>query len=214
MRSLTLTPLLLTLTTAATIRPPPIFPTLQKRAGPPNIPSASEASSLLDGITVAPTGPQDGYDRDLFPHWITIDGNCNTRETVLNRDGTDTDIGSDCYPESGTWVSPYDGGEWTKASDVDIDHMVPLSNAWKSGAAEWSTEQRQAFANDLENPQLWAVTDNVNQEKSDMGPEEWKPPLESFYCTYACAYIKVKSVYELTINEDEKAALSDMLGTC
>jgi len=55
--------------------------------------------------------------------------------------------------------------------------MVPLSNAWKSGAASWTTAQRQAFANDLTNPQLLAVTDNVNQSKSDSGPEDWKPPL-------------------------------------
>ncbi|KLJ10931.1 hypothetical protein EMPG_13749, partial [Blastomyces silverae] len=61
--------------------------------------------------------------------------------------------------------------------DVDIDHVVPLSNAWKSGAAGWTTARRREFANDLVNPQLIAVTDNVNQQKSDAGPEEWKPPI-------------------------------------
>ena len=67
--------------------------------------------------------------------------------------------------------------QWIAASDVDIDHMVPLSNAWKSGAASWTTARRQSFANDLQNPQLLAVTDNVNQAKGDQGPETWKPPL-------------------------------------
>lgn len=69
--------------------------------------------------------------RDLFPTWITIEGTCNTREEVLKRDGTDVVVNSACASTSGTWVSPYDGGVWTAASDVDIDHMVPLSNAWK-----------------------------------------------------------------------------------
>lgn len=128
---------------------------------PPGIPSASTAQSQLAALTVAPQGSSEGYSRDLFPHWITISGACDTRETVLNRDGTNLVIGSDCYPDSGSWYSPYDGATWTAASDVDIDHVVPLSNAWKSGASSWTTAKRQDFANDLQNPQLIAVTDNV-----------------------------------------------------
>ncbi len=69
------------------------------------------------------------YDRDLFPHWIES-GGCSTRESVLKRDGTSVTVGSDCYPTSGSWKSPYDGATWTAPSDVDIDHMVPLKNAW------------------------------------------------------------------------------------
>lgn len=92
--------------------------------------------------------------------------------------------------------------------------MVPLSNAWKSGAASWTTAQRQAYANDLTNPQLLAVTDNVNESKGDSGPEDWKPPLASYYCTYARMWIKVKSVYALTVTSAEKTALTSMLGTC
>ncbi|KAK2765363.1 hypothetical protein FQN54_008209 [Arachnomyces sp. PD_36] len=191
----------------------PLFSTLTL-AEPPNIPTPDTAKSLLTNLTVAPQGPQDGYDRDLFPHWSDVEGECNTRETVLARDGTDLDIGTDCYPEAGTWVSVYDGEEWTEASDLDIDHVVPLSNAWKSGAADWTTDEREAFANDLENPQLIAVTDNVNQEKSDAGPEDWVPPLESYHCTYACMWVKVKSTYDLTITDAEQVALTDMLATC
>ncbi|KAL1956893.1 hypothetical protein VTO42DRAFT_6741 [Malbranchea cinnamomea] len=181
---------------------------------PPNVPSESAARQALAGLTVAPQGPQDGYSRDLFPHWHTVEGNCNTREMVLNRDGTNLEIGSNCYPVSGRWVSPYDGQTWTQASDVDIDHVVPLSNAWKSGAADWTTARREAFANDLDNPQLIAVTDEVNQQKGDKGPEDWRPPLASYHCTYAQMWIKVKSVYDLTITSDEKAALEEMLDTC
>jgi len=184
------------------------------RRSPPNIPSAASAKTMLAALTVKAQGSQDGYSRDLFPHWITISGTCNTRETVLKRDGTNVVTNSACASTSGSWKSPYDGATWTAASDVDIDHMVPLSNAWKSGAAAWTTAQRQAYANDLTNPQLLAVTDNVNQAKSDSGPEDWKPPLSSYYCTYASAWVKVKSVYKLTITSAEKTALTSMLATC
>lgn len=101
------------------------------RRAPPNIPSTASAKSLLAGLTVAAQGPQDGYSRDLFPHWITQSGTCNTRETVLKRDGTNVVTDSACASTSGSWFSTYDGATWSAASDVDIDHVVPLSNAWK-----------------------------------------------------------------------------------
>ncbi|QDS70149.1 hypothetical protein FKW77_005852 [Venturia effusa] len=189
-------------------------PIIARSPTPPNIPSSTSATTLLNGLTVAAQGPQTGYSRDLFPTWNTISGTCNTRETVLKRDGSGVLVSAACTATSGSWFSPYDGATWTAAADVDIDHVVPLSNAWKSGAAAWTTAQRQAFANDLTNPQLIAVTDDVNQDKSDAGPEEWKPPLASYYCTYARMWVKVKSVYSLTVTSAEKSALVSMLGTC
>jgi hypothetical protein len=120
--------ILLTLASALCISAAPA--PLVARA-PPNVPSASEARTQLAGLTVAAQGPQDGYSRDLFPHWITQSGTCNTRETVLKRDGTNVVTNSACASTSGSWFSPYDGATWSAASDVDIDHMVPLSNAWK-----------------------------------------------------------------------------------
>jgi hypothetical protein len=98
---------------------------------PPNIPTAPSATTMLTNLIVAPQGPQDGYSRELFPHWITILGECDTRETVLKRDGTNVVTSSTCGATSGSWFSPYDGVTWSSASDVDIDHVVPLSNAWK-----------------------------------------------------------------------------------
>ncbi|KAL9616482.1 MAG: hypothetical protein Q9160_008650 [Pyrenula sp. 1 TL-2023] len=97
---------------------------------PPDIPSSSSAKSLLAGLTVATRRSSDGYSRDEFPHWITISGSCDTRETVLKRDGTGVVQSSSCSATSGSWYSPYDGATWTAASDVDIDHVVPLENAW------------------------------------------------------------------------------------
>ncbi|KAJ3042640.1 hypothetical protein HDV00_006919 [Rhizophlyctis rosea] len=147
---------------------------------PPGIPSGSTAQSELATLTVKAAGSLTGYSRDLFPHWITQSGTCDTRETVLKRDGTSVVTDSACAATSGRWFSPYDGATWTLASDVDIDHMVPLANAWISGASSWTTSRRQAFANDLINPQLWAVTDNVNQSKGDRSPDLWKPPLSEY----------------------------------
>ncbi len=98
---------------------------------PPNIPSSTSAQSALNSLTVRPWGSSSGYSRDLFPHWSSQGGACNTREIVLDRDGTNVVQASDCSATSGSWYSPYDGATWRNAADVDIDHVVPLSNAWK-----------------------------------------------------------------------------------
>src|SRR5688572_7792012 len=183
-------------------------------ATPPNIPSYSTAVTRLNALTVAAESHQSSYNRDLFPHWITITGSCNTREQVLKRDGTNVVVNSSCAATSGSWYSPYDGATWTNASDVDIDHMVPLAEAWSSGAWAWTTDKRRTYANDLGGPELWAVTDNVNQSKGDKDPAEWKPPLTSFWCTYARAWVQVKWYYAMTVNSAEKSALLTMLGYC
>lgn len=187
-------------------------PTAQ--AEPPTPPDADTALGYLAEITTAPEGSSDGYDRDLFPHWSTQYGACNTREVVLERDGTDVEQDSSCAAVSGSWYSPYDGETWTAASDVDIDHMVPLAEAWRSGASRWSTGEREQFANDLDVAQLLAVTDNVNQSKSDRDPAEWMPPLAGYHCTYASMWVWVKHTYDLTADEAEKSALESTLSGC
>jgi Protein of unknown function (DUF1524) len=183
-------------------------------ATPPNIPSAATARSELSALRVATDGSMTGYSRDKFPHWITISGSCDTRETVLKRDGTSVVTNSSCAATSGSWYSPYDGATWHASSDVDIDHVVPLAAAWRTGASSWTTAQRQAYANDLSNPQLIAVTDNVNQSKGDQTPATWKPPRTAYWCTYAKMWVHVKYRYFLTVNSSEKSALTSMLGTC
>ncbi len=183
-------------------------------ATPPGIPAAATARTYLTALTVAAPTHTTTYDRELFPHWSTVSGSCNTRETVLKRDGTGVVTDSACASTSGRWLSAYDGATWTAASDVDIDHMVPLKNAWISGAWAWTTAEREDFANDLSSPQLIAVTDNVNQSKGDKSPDAWVPPLASYHCTYARMWIKVKYVYELTVTSTEKSKLTSMLATC
>ena len=175
--------------------------------------SAATARTYLASLTVAAEN-RTGYSRDLFPTWDTISGTCNTREWILKRDGSNVTTNSSCYPTSGSWYSPYDGATWSSPSDVDIDHLVPLAEAWDSGASKWTTAHRQAFANDVTRPQLLAVTDNVNQSKSDQSPDAWKPPLSSYYCIYARMWVRVKYVWALTVTSAEKTALTSMLGTC
>ncbi|MFC9426738.1 HNH endonuclease family protein [Streptomyces sp. NPDC056987] len=184
------------------------------QAAMPTPVSAATARTYLSSLTVQAEGSSSGYSRDLFPHWITQSGACNTREVVLKRDGTSVVQDSSCAATSGKWYSPYDGATWSAASDVDIDHMVPLSEAWKSGASSWTTAQRQAFANDLTRPQLIAVTDNVNQSKGDKDPANWMPPLASYKCTYVRAWVQVKYYYSLKVDSAEKTALTNALSGC
>ncbi|MBO7938280.1 MULTISPECIES: HNH endonuclease family protein [Streptomyces] len=175
--------------------------------------SAATARSYLSQLTVA-TENRTGYNRDLFNHWITISGTCNTRETVLKRDGSNVVTNSACTATSGSWYSPYDGATWTAASDLDIDHVVPLAEAWDSGAGGWSSTTRQNFANDLTRPQLIAVTDNVNQAKGDKDPAEWMPSVTSYRCTYVRAWVQVKYYYGLSVDSAEKSALTSYLSGC
>jgi hypothetical protein len=181
---------------------------------PPNIPSASSAQSQLNALTVRAEGSLTGYSRDLFPHWITVSGTCNTRETVLRRDGTNVAVNSSCAATSGSWFSHYDGVTETAASEIDIDHVVPLAEAWRSGASSWSTARREDFANSLSTPQLLAVTDNSNQAKGDRDPASWRPSRTSFHCTYARMWIGTKYSWELSLQSSEKSALQSMLNTC
>ncbi|MFJ9818185.1 HNH endonuclease family protein [Streptomyces sp. NPDC101151] len=175
--------------------------------------SAATARSYLAQLTVA-TENRTGYDRDLFPTWITISGSCNTREWILKRDGSNVVTNSACTATSGSWYSPYDGATWTAASDLDIDHLVPLAEAWDSGASRWTTAQRQAFANDVTRPQLLAVTDNVNQAKGDQDPATWIPSRSAYVCTYVRAWVQVKYYYGLSVDSAEKTALTNDLASC
>ncbi|MDX3075637.1 HNH endonuclease family protein [Streptomyces sp. NPDC088354] len=196
-----------------------LFATLGTLNGPaaqaalPTPVSAATARSYLASLKVAAEN-RTGYDRDLFPHWITISGACDTRETVLKRDGSGVVTNSSCSATSGSWYSVYDGATWTAASDLDIDHLVPLAEAWDSGASAWTTARRQSFANDLTRPQLIAVTDNVNQAKGDQDPATWMPSRTAYACTYVRAWVQVKYYYGLSVDTAEKNKLTSVLSGC
>ncbi|MCC3779917.1 HNH endonuclease family protein [Streptomyces sp. UNOB3_S3] len=155
-----------------------------------------------------------GYSRARFPHWIKQYGECDTREVVLSRDGSNVTQDSMCRAVTGSWYSAYDERTLDSASKVDIDHMVPLANAWRSGADTWTTDKRKAFANDLDNPQLYAVSASSNRSKGDQSPDQWAPPNQDFWCTYSRAWGHIKSLYGLSVTEREKEKLIAMLDTC
>lgn len=175
--------------------------------------STATAKSYLAALTVEDETHDDTYDRTLFPHWITISGTCNTRETVLKRDGSNVVTNSACASVSGSWASAYDNVTTTNSSSFDIDHLVPLAEAWRSGAWAWTTEQRKAFANDLTRPQLIAVSASSNRSKGDQDPANWLPQA-SYRCVYARAWVQVKYYYDLTVDSAEQSALTGLLDAC
>lgn len=168
---------------------------------------------------IAPKANSAAYDRDDWEHWIDADGDCqNTRAEVLIAESQSPVTfrgGSSCTVDTGTWVGPFTGETFTLASDVDVDHMVPLKNAHESGGWAWSAERKRDYANDMSNPQhLIAVQDNANQSKGAQGPEGWKPPDQTYWCRYAVDWIEIKVTWEITVTSAERAALEAMLDTC
>lgn len=183
-------------------------------------PDAASAGTTLDGLEVSQPGSMSGYSRERFRHWSKASEfgwdpprpSCNAREAALVRDGENVVVGDDCKVESGSWLDPYTARTFTEASDIDTDHIVPLANAWRSGASSWDDEQRERYANDPE--VLLSVEDNANQSKGDKGPEAWKPPNEAEWCDYAARWTGIKGKYSLSVNPEEKTALTQMLDTC
>lgn len=152
------------------------------------------------------------YDRSYFTHWIDADGDgCDTRAEVLIEESlVPVTFSSGCTVATGQWTSPYDGATWTSASDVDIDHMVPLAEAWRSVAWSWTDEQRTAFANDTGYAHsLEAVTDNVNQSKSDQDPATWMPALNQ--CQYAIEWVTTKWRWNIGVDDVERSVLGTYL---
>lgn len=131
---------------------------------PPPPTDGGNAVQQLGQLTVAEAGSMKGYSRNRFPHWRNTGKNCDVRDSILQRDGKDVKL-SGCNVVGGRWESVYDGRSATDPSNVDIDHMVPLANAWRSGADEWDDAKRGDFANDTTRPQLLAVSASSNRAR-------------------------------------------------
>ena len=156
-----------------------------------------------------------GYKRSAFKHWIDADRNrCNTRAEVLIEEAiVKPKIGPKCKLTGGKWLSAFDGKTITNASQLDVDHMVPLAEAWRSGAWKWTAVQRQAFANDLDNSEaLIAVTRSTNRSKGDKDPSLWMPAKNQ--CIYIQNWISVKIKYSLTADPQEAEKLNSLISTC
>ncbi|MFC7493737.1 MULTISPECIES: HNH endonuclease family protein [unclassified Nocardioides] len=190
--------------------------------------SPAAATRALERLDVGPrsaAGP--AYDRDAFgTAWADTDGNgCNQRDDVLLRDAVPgtvtvgTQDGCDHDVLAGSWVDPYTGRTLTfddlkslaQAQAIQIDHVVPLAEAWRSGASAWSEEHRERYANDLE--VLLAVDGPTNASKSDDDPAAWRPRW-AFQCEYAARWVAVKSAWSLAADRSEVAALGEMLAAC
>jgi hypothetical protein len=177
----------------------------------PSVPSAHAG----DGALLIASDYLEGYDRTLFKHWIDADKDgCDTRAEVLIEEAiVKPKIGPKCKLTGGKWISAYDGKTITNSSLLDIDHMVPLAEAWRSGAWNWTEAQRQAFANDLENSAaLIAVTLTTNRSKGDSDPALWMPNKE--VCTYTKNWIAVKVKYLLTVDSNEANKLNSLTSSC
>jgi len=178
------------------------------------------AAAAVDRLQVRSTDQPAGapYRRSAFGDDWDYDPatGCNTRELVL-LDESLTDAAPDdrCRPTTGRWRSLYDGVVTDDPADLQIDHVVPLADAWRSGASAWPDERRRAFANDRSSPvTLIAVTGRSNQSKGDSSPDEWLPPSRADWCSYATAWVSVKARWGLSVTPAEKSALVRVLDGC
>lgn len=177
----------------------------------------SSATGMLNALNVAPEASSTAYSRDYFKHWIDADSNgCNTRAEVLIVESTTaTTRSGSCTIATGSWFSPYDEQTITSAGSIDIDHMVPLKQAWLSGASDWTAQQRELYANDMGWPgSLIAVSASSNRSKSDQDPANWMPSSSGYRCTYVATWVAVKWRWNLTVDPQEKQVLSDTLKGC
>ncbi len=156
------------------------------------------------------------YDRDLrFGDWIDADGDCqNTRQEVLASEGIGVAFSaSGCTVIAGRWGSFYDNNTYTSPAQLQVDHMVPLSEAWDSGAQNWTQARRVAFANDLGVPYaLNNIEASLNQARSDSGPEEWMPPANQ--CRYIGIWTALKHRWQLNVDPAEREALLRWADAC
>ncbi len=220
--------LALILLTACDVSALPEVSTSVPAQPPARIMDAAGARAALHQLPVRPAGSMSGYDRSCSDGhhcvfgaaWKDVDHNgCDTRNDILRRDLTGESFRSgthECVVVAGTLNDPYTGTtiRFTKAeaSEVQIDHVVALADAWRSGAAAWPVARREQLANDPTN--LHAVDGGTNSGKGDQGPAEWRPPNRAYWCGYARTYVTVKVRYRLTVSPEDARALAGLLAGC
>ncbi|MGL5828783.1 MAG: HNH endonuclease family protein [Angustibacter sp.] len=187
---------------------------------PSDVISIPRAINELALLPVKGRAAKTGYSRQEFGRsWADTDGNgCDTRNDILARDLTKSVIDGECRVRSGSLTDPYSGriidfrrGEQSSA-DVQIDHVVSLSNAWQTGAQQLTAPQRLEFANDPSN--LMAVDGPTNSAKGDGDAATWLPPRRAGRCAYVARQISVKVAYRLWVTSAEKSAMSRVLTQC
>jgi hypothetical protein len=185
--------------------------------------STKTAEAVLETLAVKGRAPKTGYERSQFgPAWSDVDRNgCDTRNDILYRDLTSIVYKSgtqDCVVLTGILIDPYSGEKISfvrgvkTSMEVQIDHVVALSNAWQTGAFKLSYDKRRAFANDPMN--LLAVKGRLNSQKGDGDAATWLPPRKDIRCAYVAQQIVVKAKYGLWVTPPEKAAMKSLLAKC
>ncbi len=185
---------------------------------PPDSASSDSALVAVDLLVVKGRGPKTGYERELFGDgWQDLDGDgCDTRNELLQQQLTDVTLDDECRVTSGVLADPFTGQsirfQYGGTSEVDVDHMVALSDAWQKGAAQWDTEKRVAFANDPLN--LQPTDAATNREKGDGDTATWLPPNTAYRCTYVARQVAVKVKNGLAVTEAERDAMIRILSDC
>ncbi|MGW0731880.1 HNH endonuclease family protein [Streptomyces sp. NPDC002851] len=181
---------------------------------------AAETLPLAEAVASLPLAAEsrDGYRRSSFKHWNAgqdpADG-CNTRMEVLLAEAVIApEVLPGCKLSGGRWWSYYDAKWVTSAGALDVDHMVPLAEAWDSGASQWTAARREAYANDLDSEtHLVAVTAGSNRSKADKDPAEWLPNAE-VTCRYLSEWTGAKLRWRLSVDADELGALTQLAEAC
>jgi hypothetical protein len=182
---------------------------------------ATTFASVDAAIKVLKVAPdvREGYARSQFKHWSDLDKNgCNTRNDVIIAEALTkpkVDAGCKIVKDTGKWYSPYDNTTITNFSALDVDHFVPLAEAWDSGAKAWDAAKREVYANDMGDPvSLIAVSAGSNRSKSDQDPGEWMPVFANYHCAYVKQWVQVKVRWSLTVDEKELKVLKDTNAKC
>ncbi|MEE1931200.1 HNH endonuclease family protein [Streptomyces sp. TRM 70351] len=189
---------------------------LPAHAGEPGSSSTLPVRALL-GVLPVKEETRTGYERAAFRHWVDADKDgCNTRNEVLLEEAVNhPELSGRCTLTGGTWYSPYDDTYAEGARGLDIDHLVPLAEAWDSGAGTWTAAEREAYANDLgDHRALIAVTARSNRSKADQDPATWQPPARPYRCQYYTDWVTIKTRWGLAIDPAEQTALTELARTC
>ena len=207
--------------TEATPTGTPVIPTPSPTRMPaPATPTPAPTPTNILVITVAAI-PADipDYDRGDWKHWVDEDGDCqDARQEVLVAESLEPvtfETDRECRVATGQWWAPHLGHHLGNPSQVDVDHHAPLKNAHLSGGWSWDAATREAYANDLTNPDhLVAISARHNRSKGARGPQEWAPPDNALWCDYATDWAEIKERWSLTMIPVESEIVMDMLGTC
>jgi hypothetical protein len=178
----------------------------------------NDGATNTTSVTVTieePSGFPEYNRSDYLTSWLDRDGDCiGTRDEVLMIESTiPVTLSNDGYDVlAGLWEDPYTAMSFTNPSDLDVDHLVPLSEAHDSGAAFWTRDEKRAFANDTTTAHaLIAVDLSANRAKGAKDPALWLPPNQDYHCEYVRNWLNVKRKYNLNIDENERAAIESIL---